>query len=183
MARLEPGRLPEGRARAVIAACREIREGRLHDQFAVDVLQGGAGTPANTNADEVIANGALELTGHARGSYAELGRARPQDAVPMPLGREFDAFALTVRDGAEPIGGGREALLEVTPGERPSVPASTPIPGPRPAGPVSRALTFQVIGVKPPNVPPVAESSRPRRTTAHHGAAVARPGPVDQPGR
>ena len=47
---------------AIIAACEEIRAGRLHDQFIVDVIQGGAGTSTNMNANEVIANRALELT-------------------------------------------------------------------------------------------------------------------------
>ncbi|QNE36768.1 aspartate ammonia-lyase [Leifsonia shinshuensis] len=51
------------------AACEEIISGALHEQFVVDVVQGGAGTSTNMNANEVIANRALELAGHARGSY------------------------------------------------------------------------------------------------------------------
>jgi aspartate ammonia-lyase len=51
------------------AACRELIDGRLHDQFRLDVLQGGAGTSTNMNANEVIANRALELMGHAKGEY------------------------------------------------------------------------------------------------------------------
>ena len=51
---------------------RKIRDGRLHDQFVVDVIQGGAGTSTNMNANEVIANRALELLGHARGDYHHL---------------------------------------------------------------------------------------------------------------
>src|SRR5512144_2826012 len=50
-------------------ACNEIIEGRLHDQFQLDVFQGGAGTSTNMNANEVIANRALELMGHAKGEY------------------------------------------------------------------------------------------------------------------
>jgi aspartate ammonia-lyase len=50
-------------------ACQEIMDGKLHDQFRLDVLQGGAGTSTNMNANEVIANRALELMGHARGEY------------------------------------------------------------------------------------------------------------------
>ena len=49
---------------AIIAACKEIRAGKLHEQFVVDVIQGGAGTSTNMNANEVIANRALELMGH-----------------------------------------------------------------------------------------------------------------------
>src|SRR5690606_27824046 len=53
-------------------ACGEILAGALHDQFVVDVIQGGAGTSTNMNANEVIANRALELMGRARGDYAAL---------------------------------------------------------------------------------------------------------------
>jgi len=60
------------RTRAIVAACDEISGGRLHDQFVVDVIQGGAGTSTNMNANEVIANRALELMGHTRGDYATL---------------------------------------------------------------------------------------------------------------
>ena len=44
-------------------------DGKLHDQFRLDVLQGGAGTSTNMNANEVIANRALELMGHRKGAY------------------------------------------------------------------------------------------------------------------
>jgi aspartate ammonia-lyase len=57
---------------AIIAACEDIRAGRLHDQFVVDQIQGGAGTSTNMNANEVIANRALEIMGHAKGSYDHL---------------------------------------------------------------------------------------------------------------
>jgi aspartate ammonia-lyase len=50
-------------------ACREIIDGKLHDEFMIDVFQGGAGTSTNMNANEVIANRALELMGHAKGDY------------------------------------------------------------------------------------------------------------------
>src|SRR5262245_26662762 len=50
-------------------ACREIIDGKLHDQFQLDVFQGGAGTSTNMNANEVIANRALELMGHKKGEY------------------------------------------------------------------------------------------------------------------
>jgi aspartate ammonia-lyase len=56
-------------ADAIIAACREIREGRHHEHFRVDMIQGGAGTSTNMNGNEVIANRALEILGFPRGSY------------------------------------------------------------------------------------------------------------------
>ena len=64
--------LDEERANAIVKACEEVRAGKLHSQFAVDVIQGGAGTSTNMNANEVIANRALELLGHTRGEYAFL---------------------------------------------------------------------------------------------------------------
>ncbi|MBL1073704.1 aspartate ammonia-lyase [Nocardia sp. 2] len=68
----ELGVLDARRADAIERACAEIRAGALHDQFPIDPIQGGAGTSTNMNANEVIANRALELLGHARGDYAEL---------------------------------------------------------------------------------------------------------------
>src|SRR5262249_3584329 len=50
-------------------ACQELIDGKLHDQFRLDVFQGGAGTSTNMNANEVIANRALELMGHTKGEY------------------------------------------------------------------------------------------------------------------
>src|SRR5213592_3014646 len=55
--------------RGIEAACQEIIDGKLHDQFQLDVFQGGAGTSTNMNANEVIANRALELMGHKKGEY------------------------------------------------------------------------------------------------------------------
>jgi aspartate ammonia-lyase len=66
------GLLSAERADAIVEACHEIKAGRLHDQFVVDVIQGGAGTSTNMNANEVIANRGLELLGHRRGEYARL---------------------------------------------------------------------------------------------------------------
>ena len=74
------GLLDEKRSRAIAAACDEIQGGALHDQFVVDVIQGGAGTSTNMNANEVIANRALELMGHARGTYDVL---HPNEHVNM----------------------------------------------------------------------------------------------------
>ncbi|MBV8620897.1 MAG: aspartate ammonia-lyase [Curvibacter sp.] len=68
----ELGLLDTRRCEAIVAACQEILDGRLHEQFVVDVIQGGAGTSTNMNANEVIANRALELLGHAKGEYQHL---------------------------------------------------------------------------------------------------------------
>ena len=76
----ELGLLDEQRANAIERACELVRQGRAHDQFVVDVIQGGAGTSTNMNANEVIANLALELLGHAKGQYAEL---HPNEHVNM----------------------------------------------------------------------------------------------------
>jgi len=65
----ELGLLDSRIADAIVAACREIREGRHHEHFRVDMFQGGAGTSTNMNANEVIANRALEILGYPRGSY------------------------------------------------------------------------------------------------------------------
>ena len=74
------GLLDKERADAIVKACQEIRAGKLHDQFVVDVIQGGAGTSTNMNANEVIANLALELLGHQRGEYQHL---HPNEHVNM----------------------------------------------------------------------------------------------------
>jgi aspartate ammonia-lyase len=66
----EIGALDEQKATLIDRACEEVKTGMLHDQFAVGVIQGGAGTSTNMNANEVITNRALELAGHARGDYA-----------------------------------------------------------------------------------------------------------------
>ncbi|HET6354250.1 MAG TPA: aspartate ammonia-lyase [Streptomyces sp.] len=149
----EVGALEPDIARAIEAACQAIEVGRHHQEFCVDVIQGGAGTSTNMNANEVIANLALEHVGFDRGRYdvvspldhvnrcqstndvyptalrlavgtalgellAELGpladafeakgtefahvvkvgRTQLQDAVPMTLGQEFTAFAVTLAE-------------------------------------------------------------------------------------
>ncbi len=66
------GELDEARTQAIIAACQEISDGALHDQFIVDVIQGGAGTSTNMNANEVICNRALEHLGAQKGDYTRL---------------------------------------------------------------------------------------------------------------
>src|SRR3954452_4481417 len=148
------GHLPADKADVINRACDLIvREGRHHDQFVVDVIQGGAGTSTNMNTNEVVANVALELMGRPKGDYAALhpnddvnkaqstndayptalrlaiifaaspliaaldelafafkskavefgdvlkiGRTQLQDAVPMTLGQEFDAYFATIKE-------------------------------------------------------------------------------------
>ncbi|MCA6093777.1 aspartate ammonia-lyase [Streptomyces sp. SCA3-4] len=64
--------LDDRKVDAIVKACEEIRAGQWHDHFVVDVIQGGAGTSTNMNANEVIANRALELLGHDKGDYGHL---------------------------------------------------------------------------------------------------------------
>ena len=140
-------------ADAITRACEELREGKFNEQFVVDMVQGGAGTSTNMNANEVIANRALELLGHEKGEYQychpnnhvnlsqstndayptavrialarsidgavaslreliaafhakgeefahiiKMGRTQLQDAVPMTLGQEFEAYAATLTE-------------------------------------------------------------------------------------
>jgi aspartate ammonia-lyase len=152
-------------------ACQELIDGKLHDQFRLDVLQGGAGTSTNMNANEVIANRALELMGHKKGEYKycdphdhvnrsqstndsyptsmhigmalgnaqviaafnelidafrakgkefssilKMGRTQLQDAVPMSLGQEFNAFARTLADEVRALEAIKTVLCEVSMG-------------------------------------------------------------------
>src|SRR5437660_10029286 len=64
------GLLPRRRARAIAAAAQEVIDGKLDDQFPIDVYQTGSATSTNTNANEVIANRASEILGGERGSKA-----------------------------------------------------------------------------------------------------------------
>ncbi|WP_416986556.1 aspartate ammonia-lyase [Streptomyces sp. T028] len=68
----ELGLLDPAKAEAIVGACEDIRAGRLHEHFPVDVIQGGAGTSTNMNANEVIANRALERLGRPFGDYLHL---------------------------------------------------------------------------------------------------------------
>jgi aspartate ammonia-lyase len=70
LANMELGLLPEKVGRAILCACDEILAGNLLDQFIVDSIQGGAGTSSNMNANEVIANRAIEILGGAKGDYS-----------------------------------------------------------------------------------------------------------------
>ena len=150
------GLIDEPRGAAIISAAEEIRGGLWHEQFVVDRIQGGAGTSTNMNANEVIANRALELLGRDRGEYdhlhpiehvnrcqstndvyptaiklaligqierlqvsltalassftqrsarftdvLEVGRTQLQDAVPMTVGQELTAYAVTISEDVE----------------------------------------------------------------------------------
>jgi aspartate ammonia-lyase len=152
-------------------ACQELIDGKLHDQFRLDVFQGGAGTSTNMNANEVIANRALELMGHQKGEYRhcdphdhvncsqstndaypsslhvgmalgnmelvaavndligalraksqefksvlKMGRTQLQDAVPMTLGQEFEAFGTTLAGEIEALQRIQRVLCEVNMG-------------------------------------------------------------------
>jgi aspartate ammonia-lyase len=72
LANNELGLLDDDKTRTIAAASEEVRNGTLLDEFVVDVIQGGAGTSTNMNANEVIANRGLELMGHAKGEYQYL---------------------------------------------------------------------------------------------------------------
>ncbi len=152
-------------------ACQELIDGKLHDEFRLDVFQGGAGTSTNMNANEVIANRALELMGHQKGEYRhcdphdhvncsqstndaypsslhvgmalgnmelvsavneligalrtkgqefksvlKMGRTQLQDAVPMTLGQEFEAFGTTLAGEVEALQRIQRVLCEVNMG-------------------------------------------------------------------
>jgi aspartate ammonia-lyase len=162
------GLLDDSIASAIDRACQEIIDGHWHGHFVVDVVQGGAGTSTNMNANEVIANRALELMGHALGEYAhchpnnhvnlsqstndvyptavrvatvlrlsellaamddleralrakaeeyhgvlKMGRTQLQDAVPMTLGQEFGAFAVTTAEDIDRLRETARLFLEV----------------------------------------------------------------------
>jgi len=157
--------------RGIEGACQELIDGKLHDQFHLDVFQGGAGTSTNMNANEVIANRALELMGHRKGEYQfcdphdhvngsqstndaypsalhigmafgnvdlisaideliaafrakgrefsgvlKMGRTQLQDAVPMTLGQEFEAFAVTLAGEVQALKAMETILSEVNMG-------------------------------------------------------------------
>jgi aspartate ammonia-lyase len=171
LANSELGVLAADRADAIAAACDELLAGELRDNFVVDVMQGGAGTSTNMNANEVLANRGLELLGHAKGEYAflhpnddvncsqstndayptavkigvilslkdtlgamrelaealeakaaefaaviKMGRTENQDAVPMTLGQEFGAYAVTIRSAMRSLERAGDELHEINMG-------------------------------------------------------------------
>ena len=70
IANLKAGQIPNNIANAIVQACDEILDGKLHDEFIVDPVQGSAGTSINMNANEVIANRAIEILGGTKGDYS-----------------------------------------------------------------------------------------------------------------
>ena len=96
-------RLPVTKASAIIKACDEIIEGKFHDEFIVDAIQGGAGTSANMNINEVIANRAKEILGGKKGAYQLV---HPNDHVNMAQSTNDvipTAGKLTVLDLLKPL--------------------------------------------------------------------------------
>src|SRR5690606_2966505 len=89
------GYLPAAKHAAISKACERIIAGEFHDQFVVDMIQGGAGTSTNMNANEVIANLALEFMGHAKGEY---GYLHPNNDVNMAQSTN-DAYPTAIRVG------------------------------------------------------------------------------------
>jgi len=112
LANAELGLLDEERCTAIVRAAREVRAGRHHEHFLVDMIQGGAGTSTNMNANEVIANRALELLSDRRGNYE---RVHPNNhvnlsqstndvyptAVRIALHGEIETLRMAMRDLAE----------------------------------------------------------------------------------
>jgi len=97
----ELGLLPRRRARAIAAAAQEVIDGKLDDQFPIDVYQTGSGTSTNTNANEVIANRATEILGGERGSrlvhpndHVNLGQSS-NDVIPTSIQL---AAAMAIKD-------------------------------------------------------------------------------------
>ncbi len=156
---------------AIVQACTEIINGKLHTHFIVDMIQGGAGTSTNMNANEVIANRALEILSYEKGDYKychpnnhvnlsqstndayptavkialilaneklievlkelilsfhikgnefshiiKMGRTQLQDAVPMTLGQEFEAYAVTLAEEVQRLEQNAKLFLEVNMG-------------------------------------------------------------------
>lgn len=167
-ANCDTGDLDVKRKDAIVQACQEIIRGRFHIYFVVDLIQGGAGTSTNMNANEVIANRALEILGFNKGNYQycspntdvnmsqstndvyptalklaviynnnklinvltelvdsfrnkgrefanviKMGRTQLQDAVPMTLGQEFEAYAVTLNDEVKRLTTVVESFLNV----------------------------------------------------------------------
>ena len=83
-ANTELGTLPAHKAELIEAACRRIIDGEFHDQFVVGVIQGGAGTSTNMNANEVVANVALEITGAPRATTGPSIRSTTSTGASRP---------------------------------------------------------------------------------------------------
>ena len=108
------GELDGARRDAIVAACDEILAGRFHDQFLCDPIQGGAGTTANMNTNEVIANRAIELLGGNKGDYSivhpndHVNRAQSTNDV-IPTAAKLTTVAL-LRKAIDQVTRLRDAL-------------------------------------------------------------------------
>ena len=91
----ELGHLSEAKHAAISEACARLIRGDFHEEFVVDMIQGGAGTSTNMNANEVIANIALEAMGHSKGEYQYL---HPNNDVNMAQSTN-DAYPTAIRLG------------------------------------------------------------------------------------
>lgn len=99
------GVLSDDKKQAIVMACDEILAGKWHDEFIVDMIQGGAGTSTNMNANEVIANRALELMGHQKGEYHHISpndhvnlSQSTNDAYPTALHVALDEYVQVLLD-------------------------------------------------------------------------------------
>ncbi|OJV54371.1 MAG: aspartate ammonia-lyase [Bacteroidetes bacterium 43-16] len=165
------GELPQDIYTAIDQACDEVINGKFDQEFPIDMIQGGAGTSVNMNANEVIANRALEILGHPKGAYQycspndhvnlsqstndayptaiklalylmneklveklenavsafrakglefsdilKMGRTQLQDAVPMTLGQEFEAFAATLEEDISKLNNNALLFVEINMG-------------------------------------------------------------------
>jgi len=112
LANADVGLLDRSLADAIVRACDEIRAGRHHEHFLVDAIQGGAGTSTNMNANEVIANRALELLGKPRGEYATV---HPNNHVNLSQSTNDvypTAVKLALHGSIEPLRGAMKALAD-----------------------------------------------------------------------
>lgn len=136
-ANAELGLLSQGRRRAIEQACRELMRGDHDGHIVVDRVQGGAGTSTNMNVNEVLANRALVLLGHAPGSYdvidpldhvnrsqstndtyptaVRLAVHRAVERLVPALGRLADAFAARAEDFRDIVKVGRTQLQDAVP--------------------------------------------------------------------
>src|SRR5215475_2968398 len=112
VANAELGLLDRGIADQIVRAAQEIRAGRHHEHFVVDMIQGGAGTSTNMNANEVIANRALELMNKQRGDYAKV---HPNNHVNLSQSTNDvypTAVKIALHDAIERLRGAMRELVE-----------------------------------------------------------------------
>ena len=117
----EVGILEKKKAQAIVQACDEIIEGKFHDDFIVDPIQGGAGTSLNMNANEVIANRAIEILGGKKGDYTivnpnddvNCGQST-NDVIPQLL-RLYDALNEKAKEFDHVIKMGRTQMQDAVP--------------------------------------------------------------------